>query len=249
MCVNDVGGILLGCASQPLTPEAKVAKVVSSGLFFNWYSSSSNPRRETSSAAQSNTHGQGLRPNPAPNPPSAAHFGNRRARRRTPLRPSTPTTDTPAPSSPVLAPRALARTRQPGRQRGRGRARDPVERRPPRSTPAPAGASETGRVVRRENGGAARTSHGLPLTSGRRYTVAAVGLLLLPPLLLTSTSLCRKVGRAPRHTLKPNVVKGAQTPGTETLERERKREEARDERNTTSRRPEGQRHLWGRRSG
>lgn len=47
-------------------------------------------------------------------------------------------------------PPALDWKRRSGRRRGRGRALDPVGDRPSRSMPAPAGASETGWVVRRE---------------------------------------------------------------------------------------------------
>lgn len=134
--------------------------MISSGLFLKRSSGASDPHRETSSAAYSNTHGRGLRPNPAVRPPPAAHFGNRGTRRRTALRPSTLNTDAPLPSSPVLDPPALGWRRRPGRQRGRGRARDSRRTGLPVPRWGPAGASETGRVVRKENGRAARTSHG-----------------------------------------------------------------------------------------
>lgn len=91
--------------------------------------------------------------------------------------------------------------------------------------PAPAGAAGTRKVVTRQNRKAVQSSPGLSLTSRRPPTLAVAGPLLLPPLLLTSTSLCRKVDRR-RGRLRPNVVKGPRKSGTELLERERKREEA-----------------------
>lgn len=111
-----------------------------------------------------------------------------------------------------------------------------------RSMLAPAGASGTGRTVRRKNTGVIRIS---PLTKRHRSTLAVAGPLLLPPLLLTSTSLCRKVDPAPGQTRRPNVVKDSRKSGTELLERKRKREEARDERNATSRHPHCERQLGG----
>lgn len=100
-------------------------------------------------------------------------------------------------------------------------------------------------MVRRKNREAERISPRLSLTSRHRSTLAVAGPLLLPPLLLTSTSLCRKVDLAPGPTLRPNVVKGSRKSGSELLERKRKREEARDGSNATSRRPDGERQLGG----
>lgn len=108
--------------------------------------------------------------------------------------------DTPLPSSPGLAPWAgLGWQRRASRQRGRGRASD-FEDGSSRSMPAPAGAAGTRKVVTRQNRKAVQSSPGLSLTSRRPPTLAVAGPLLLPPLLLTSTSLCRKVDLAPRPT-------------------------------------------------
>lgn len=49
---------------------------------------------------------------------------------------------------------------------------------------------------------------GLALTSCPRPTLTVAEALLLPPLLLTSTSLCRKVDLAPRLSQRFSVVKG-----------------------------------------
>lgn len=110
--------------------------------------------------------------------------------------------ETPLPPRLASAPRAGPSWRRGTRQAegaGRGRAAS-FEHRSSRSTPAPAGAAETGRVVTTRKRRAVRSSPGLPLTSLRRLKSAVAGLLLLPPLLLTSTSLCRKVDPAPRPT-------------------------------------------------
>lgn len=66
--------------------------------------------------------------------------------------------------------------------------------------PAPTGAAGAGRMVTTQKRRAVRSSLGLLLTSLRRPTSAVARPLLLPPLLLTSTSLCRKVDPAPRPT-------------------------------------------------
>lgn len=107
--------------------------------------------------------------------------------------------DTPLPSSPGLAPWAGLGWQRASRQRGRGRASD-FEDGSSRSMPAPAGAAGTRKVVTRQNRKAVQSSPGLSLTSRRPPTLAVAGPLLLPPLLLTSTSLCRKVDLAPRPT-------------------------------------------------
>lgn len=62
-----------------------------------------------------------------------------------------------------------------------------------------------------------KISPGFSLTSRRRSTLAVARPLLLPPLLLTSTSLCRKVDRVTRQTLRPNVVKDPQKSGPQLL--------------------------------
>lgn len=101
------------------------------------------------------------------------------------------------PRSPRVRPQPLRRRgrRRPGRRRGRGR-----------RGPGGGGGGGAHRGIRHRRGGRRETkgrgesAAGLPLTSGRRSAVAVAGPLLLPPLLLTSTSLCRKVDPEPRGT-------------------------------------------------
>lgn len=116
----------------------------------------------------------------------------------------------PLPSSPAPVPWPWAAPHSPdptGRGGGAGHRR-PGRRRLPRLN---AGASRCLRDPQHAEGvqqGVTGHQPRLSLTSRRHLAVTAAGLLLLPPLLLTSTSLCRKVDQAPRQTLKPNVVKG-----------------------------------------
>lgn len=78
---------------------------------------------------------------------------------------------------------------------------------------------------------------GLALTSCPRPTLTVAEALLLPPLLLTSTSLCRKVDQAPRLSLRLSVVKGVLKSETEAQQSRK----ARNWSDATSPRPEGER--------
>ena len=147
-----------------------------------------------SKPAYSDSPGQGLRPNPAPKPSFSSTFwkpadeAGGRTEARQPPRPLSLRVWLQPPGQ------DRAGGAEPGRQRGRGRP-PRFEHRSSRST-----AAGTGRVVTARKRRAVRSSPGLPLTSLRRPTSAVAGPLLLPPLLLTSTSLCRKVDPAPRPT-------------------------------------------------
>ena len=136
---------------------------------------------------------------------------------------------------------------EPGRQRGRGRP-PRFEHRSSRSTPAPAGAAGTGRVVTTRKRRAVRSSPGLPLTSLRRPTSAVAGPLLLPPLLLTSTSLCRKVDPAPRPTHTQRRKRSSEVWDQASGEgKEEGGGEGWEERDVTTSR--GRKAAWGRRLG
>lgn len=104
------------------------------------------------------------------------------------------------PPSLALAPRAGPCWQRGTRQAEGAGQGSGLRARSSRSMPAPAGDAGTGRVVTTQKRRAVRSSPGLLLTSLRRPTSAVAGPLLLPPLLLTSTSLCRKVDPAPRPT-------------------------------------------------
>lgn len=73
----------------------------------------------------------------------------------------------------------------------------------------------------REERGPLGIKPGLALTSCPRPTLTVAEALLLPPLLLTSTSLCRKVDQAPRLSLRLSVVKGVLKSETEAQRSER----------------------------
>lgn len=130
---------------------------------------------------------------------------------------------------------------------GAGQTTDFSGNRPCRSIPAPARPPGAGRMMRRKKIGAGRINPGLSLTSRRRWRLAAARPLLLPPLLLTSTSLCRKVDLVPRQTLRASVVKGLWKSGTELLHKERgwRQGRGRTQRHGVLRAKD----VWGRRLG
>lgn len=91
------------------------------------------------------------------------------------------------------------------KQRGRGRGSGGQVFFAPRQASQHLGNRQDGE---QEEKGPVGIKPGLALTSCPRPTLTVAEALLLPPLLLTSTSLCRKVDLAPRLSQRLSVVKG-----------------------------------------
>lgn len=76
--LNYVEGILPGCISQPLNPQAEIAVVISKGFLFKSYFNAPDlhPRNFLFTSLL-----QGLQPNSAREPPSPAHLGEQGTKR------------------------------------------------------------------------------------------------------------------------------------------------------------------------